>query len=56
MGPWWWMLFESVCGGIILEICTHAFDSELEIIFFGVISKLVAQTQTLGFPSQLFCV
>ncbi len=50
----WWMLFESVVG-IIREICTHAFDSELEIIFFGVISKL-AQTQTLGFPSQLFCV
>jgi hypothetical protein len=48
------MLFESVVG-IIHEICTHAFDSQLEIIFFGVISKL-AQTQTLGFPSQLFCV
>jgi hypothetical protein len=23
------------CGGIILEICTHAFDSQLEIIFLA---------------------
>jgi hypothetical protein len=41
------------CGGIILEICTHAFDSELGNHLFGVTSKL-AQTQTLGFPSNSF--